>query len=117
MTNLKIAVLAALFAVGWPIPALAQPVYLECDFKQPSGAAWIVQISADEVTGEVTATMPNGRSYRYQAAFTPAEVSFSDRNMSYTISRLTLKAVRLVPSIRRRTETTCTLVDPPVRAF
>lgn len=114
---MKLVKLLALSTVVLSSAALAQPTYLECDFKQSNGQPWVVQFSANESEGLVTATMPSGSSTRYRAAFTPNEVRFSDRDISYSINRVDLTVVRVVSMLKRRDEATCRIVETPARAF
>ena len=101
----------------WSTAAFAEPAYIQCDFKQSNGQPWVVQFTADESEGTVTATMPNGKSTRYNAAFTANEVRFADRNISYAINRVDLTVVRVVSVLTKRDVANCSLIETPKRAF
>lgn len=108
-----LVILLALLAT----PAAAAPTYLRCSFPSRD-ASFEVQITADEANSTVTVFMPRtGHTERMNAVFTPTQVLFQNRMMSYALSRTDLSIRRTVPAIRAVDEGRCDLVTAPRRAF
>lgn len=108
----------ALAVVALPTPANAAPTYLVCEFKDGRDEPFAVNVTVDEANAAVTVHMPRtGFSRRYQAVFSPDEVLFADRDLSYRLSRVDLTMVRTVKILRSDESTVCQLIAPPTRAF
>ena len=100
-----------------PTSALAKPAYLSCDFLE-NGSVDHVEITADEDAGVVALYFPRtDYSVRFQAAFSSAQVAFSNLiGTQWVINRtnlsLTITKIGLRPEPGR-----CKLAAPPKRAF
>lgn len=98
-------------------PAAAAPTYLTCSFPSRD-ASFEVQITADQANSTVTVFMPRtGHTERMNAVFTPTQVHFQNRMMSYVLSRTDLSIRRTVPAIRAVDDGRCGLVITPRRVF
>jgi hypothetical protein len=98
-------------------PAAAAPTYLSCSFPSRD-KSFEVQITADEANSAVTVYMPStGHGEKMSAVFTPTQVLFRNRMMSYALSRTDLSITRTVPIIKANDIGRCELVDAPKRAF
>jgi hypothetical protein len=98
-------------------PANAAPAYLKCFFPSRD-KTFEVQITADEANSAVTVFMPStGHTEKMAAVFTPTQVLFQSRMMSYTLSRTDLTIRRVVPIIKADETGTCEVVKAPERAF
>lgn len=99
-------------------PAVAAtPTYLECNFPSRD-ASFEVQVTADEANSTVTVYMPKtGNTEKMTAVFTPTQVLFQNRMMSYTLSRTDLSINRTVPMIKASDNGKCEVVTAPKRAF
>ena len=107
-----------IFLMGFlATPAAAAPTYLTCTFPSRDGS-FEVQVTADEANSRVTLFMPRtGHRETLDAVFTPTQVLFQNRMMSYVLSRTDLSIRRTVPLIRSVDEGRCDLVEAPRRAF
>lgn len=109
------------FVVFWfalaATPASATPTYLKCTF--PMGdRGFEVQVTADEASSTVTVYMPTtGHTEKMNAVFTPTQVLFQNRMMSYALSRTDLSIRRVVPMIKSTENGKCAVVVVPTRAF
>jgi hypothetical protein len=96
-------------------PSAAAPTYLQCSFPESTAK---VDITADEPNSSVTISLPStGYIEKVAASFTPEEVRFETRLLSYVVSRTDLTVKRNVPSLRRSETGKCELVAAPKRAF
>ena len=72
-------------------PAVAAPVFLNCEMAQPDGEMMQTKVQANEEGGTVTYTFPdNGRTYTLKGFFTPDTVKFG----AFTINRKDLSFTR-----------------------
>ena len=95
--------------------AVQQPIYLKCVFP---GNGAVLDVTADEANSSIlTILESSGHVEKYNAAFTPSEVRFSSRDLSYVLSRTDLgisREIRMISSVDRGT---CSLQQAPKRAF
>lgn len=113
-TNMKSLVVTLAFVAA---PALAQPTYLTCSFPSRD-KSFEVQITADEANSLVTVFMPRtAHTEKMNAVFTPTQVLFQNRMMSYALSRTDLSIQRTVPLIKAVDEGSCEVVTAPKRQF
>ena len=93
-----------------------EPTYLRCVF--PGREDHPVMITADESNSRVSVSLPStGHSESMSAAFTPTEVRFSDRSLTYVISRTDLTVRRTIRLISSTDVGSCTVEEAPQRAF
>lgn len=111
----KFAVIAGMFA--WPAAAYAEPAHLDCEVIT-GGQAFTFQLTTDEETSTV---MMHGREdgsiQKMEGVFTADKVIFSNRFMTYTLSRVDLTIVRDIPSVNTVNSGTCKVIRTPERAF
>lgn len=100
-----------------PAVAHAAPVYLSCNIPN-QGNDFTVDATLNEAEGTVSLFMPSTDNREtLQGTFTPDKVLFSNRMMSYTLSRVDLSLVRVVPLLKSRETGQCRVQTPPQRAF
>lgn len=99
-----------------PVPALAAPVYLSCQFPEDPRAP--IELAADEANQTVNITEVAGKSSEtYRAVFTKDQVIFQDKYGPYTLSRVTLDIVRGLSLTKSVQAGKCKLEPVPKRAF
>lgn len=97
-------------------PACAAPIYLSCGVD--SDAKYEAQINADEAHSSVSVLVAStGYAGSFAAAFSPTEVRFGDRAISYRIDRRTLEFFRTIRLLNETDRGKCVLKSAPKRAF
>lgn len=97
-------------------PVAAAPAYLSC--KIPDQPDYEIQVTADEDAGFVTTlVVSTGFSQRLPAAFSPTEVRFGDRLMTFRVDRTTLDFDRTIYLLKETSRGKCTVLKARKRAF
>ncbi|MCC7393814.1 MAG: hypothetical protein IT553_03060 [Sphingomonadaceae bacterium] len=97
--------------------AFAEPVYMQCSFLI-EGRDYPIEVTADEAAGSVSVFVPStGHTERLPGTFTPDRLVFSNRMLSYVISRVDLSIERTITSISSTQRGQCQLQQPPRRQF
>ncbi len=74
----------------------------------------VLDVTADEANGSVTTALRStGYSESYPAAFTPTEVRFQNRLLSYVVSRTDLSIQRTIKMISSMDTGSCRLGAAP----
>jgi len=104
-----------LFLLALAAAGADHPTYLRCSFDRPGGD---IYITADEPNSSVTVAVPStGFSEKLQAAFTPTEVRFQNRQLSYVLSRTDLSVARTIKLLSSVDNGKCAIEQAPKRAF
>lgn len=115
---MKISTFALCSLALFSSAASAAPAYLLCEFGT-GGQAFPVEVTADEAAGTVALYMPTtGNREQLTGTFSAEKVLFSNRQVSYALSRVEpLVIVRVVPLIKSTERGRCQVKTPPKRAF
>src|SRR5690349_22497969 len=102
---------SGLLLFGIPDAALAKPVYLSCQTKDP---AWPppLKIIVDEDRGDVTVSDPNGSGSSPNPVFTQDSVEFGFRGSRWDINRVNL-TLTTTADYTNWYKTVCRLDTPP----
>ena len=110
----QIGLIAALAIGVTPVAVSADngTTYLRCPFKTSP-----VTITLNEGEGRADVFVEwNDHNFTYRATFIPTHVLFSGRDANYKLNRESGEAVREIRYLGTET-VTCTVIEPPKRAF